>query len=164
MSDENTIVEETNESEALVAEIEALKASMVLREATISEFKAQEDARVEEDRMNLVSKASEMGLKGHEEFSSETLNTMIASWENSRPTFEAAVPATSEPTEETAVASEQPTAVVANYLNGVLVESDEKLYSRCYNAWANAWNRTLSGIEVSDGMRAKPYDEVKNQL
>ena len=164
MSDENTIVEETNESEALVAEIEALKASMVLREATINEFKAQDDARAEGDRLTLVNKASEMGLKGHEEFSSETLETMIASWESSRPTFEAAVPATSEPTEETAVASEQPTAVVANYLNGVLVESDENLYSRAYNAWASAWNRTLSGIEVSDGMRAKPYAEVKDQL
>ena len=163
MSDENTIVEETNESAALVAEIETLKASMVLQEATISEFKAQEDARAEEDRMNLVSKASEMGLKGHEEFSSETLETMIASWESSRPTFEAAVPATSEPT-ETVEASEQPRAVVANYLNGVLVESDENLYARAYNAWASAWNRTLSGIEVSDGMRAKPYADVKDQL
>ena len=163
MSDETEIEMKNDESEALVAEIEALKASMVLQEATIAEFKAAEDARAEEDRMNLVRKASEMGLKGHEEFSSETLNTMIASWESSRPTFEAAVPATSEPT-ETAVASEEPKAVVANYLNGTLIESDESLYARAYNAWASAWNRTLSGLEVNEGMRAGTYDEVKENL
>jgi len=163
MSDENEIEMNNDESEALVAEIEALKASMVLQEATIAEFKAAEDARAEEDRMNLVQKASEMGLKGHEEFSSETLNTMIASWESSRPTFEAAVPATSEPT-ETAVASEEPKAVVANYLNGTLLESDESLYARAYNAWASAWNRTLSGLEVNEGMRASTYEEVKENL
>ena len=163
MSEETQIETNNDESEALVAEIEALKASMVLQEATISEFKAQEDARAEEDRMALVTKASEMGLKGHEAFSSETLNTMIASWENSRPTYEAAAPATSEPT-ETVEASEEPKAVVANYLNGTLVESDESLYARAYNAWASAWNRTLSGIEVNDGMKAKSYNEVKEQL
>ena len=163
MSEETQIETNNDESEALVAEIEALKASMVLQEATISEFKAQEDARAEEDRMALVSKASEMGLKGHEEFSSETLNTMIASWENSRPTYEAAAPATSEPT-TTVEASEQPKAVVANYLNGTLVESDENLYARAYNAWASAWNRTLSGLEVNDGMKAGTYEEVKHQL
>ena len=163
MSEETQIETNNDESEALVAEIEALKASMVLREATISEFKAQEDARAEEDRLTLVNKATEMGLKGHEEFGVETLNTMIASWESSRPTFEAAVPATSEPT-ETVEASEQPKAVVANYLNGALVESEENLYSRCYNSWASAWNRTLSGLEVSDGMKAGTYEEVKEQL
>ena len=163
MSDENEIEMNNDESEALVAEIEALKASMVLQEATIAEFKAAEDARAEEERMNLVQKASEMGLKGHEEFSSETLNTMIASWESSRPTFEAAVPATSEPT-TTVEASEEPKAVVANYLNGTLVESDETLYARAYNAWASAWNRTLSGLEVAEGMKAEPYEKVKENL
>ena len=163
MSDETEIEMNNDESEALVAEIEALKASMVLQEATIAEFKAAEDARAEEERMNLVQKASEMGLKGHEEFSSETLNTMIASWESSRPTFEAAVPATSEPT-TTVEASEEPKAVVANYLNGTLVESDETLYARAYNAWASAWNRTLSGLEVAEGMKAEPYEKVKENL
>ena len=163
MSEEIENEMNNDESEALVAEIEALKASMVLQEATIAEFKAAEDARAEEERMNLVQKASEMGLKGHEEFSSETLNTMIASWESSRPTFEAAVPATSEPT-TTVEASEEPKAVVANYLNGRMIESDESLYARAYNAWASAWNRTLSGLEVSDGMKAGRYEEVKENL
>ena len=163
MSEEIENEMNNDESEALVAEIEALKASMVLQEATIAEFKAAEDARAEEERMNLVQKASEMGLKGHEEFSSETLNTMIASWESSRPTFEAAVPATSEPT-TTVEASEEPKAVVANYLNGRMIESDESLYARAYNAWASAWNRTLSGLEVAEGMQAKPYEEVKENL
>ena len=163
MSEEIENEMNNDESEALVAEIEALKASMVLQEATIAEFKAAEDARAEEERMNLVQKASEMGLKGHEEFSSETLNTMIASWESSRPTFEAAAPATSEPT-TTVEASEEPKAVVANYLNGRMIESDESLYARAYNAWASAWNRTLSGLEVAEGMQAKPYEEVKENL
>ena len=33
---------------------------------------------------------------------------------------------------------------------------------RAWNAWASAWNRTLSGVEMKDGRFAAPrYDEIK---
>jgi hypothetical protein len=54
------------------------------------------------------------------------------------------------------------TPVVANYLNGDLVESDEGLYERAYNAWAKAWNGTLSNDESS--MRAKSFSEIKEMI
>jgi hypothetical protein len=153
-------IEEDN-SAHLVAEIEDLKAQAVLREAAIAEFEAQEAARAEEERLALVSKASELGLKGHEDFGADTLNTMIASWEESRPTFEAATPATSEPTEVPVEASENH-AVVANYFNGVKVETKEDLYERAYNAWASAWNRTLSPVEKD--LRAGLFADVKEMI
>ena len=75
--------------------------------------------------------------------------------------------AKSEPviTEETPVeASSNNVPVVANYLNGVLVESAEDLYSRCWNAWARAWNDQLTTDERKDDfMRAKYYDELKKE-
>ena len=160
MSEEIQNEIETDESASMIAEIESLKAEAVLREAAIAEFEAQEAARAEEERVALVSKASELGLKGHEEFGAETLNTMIASWEDSRPTFEAATPASTEPTE--AVASETPSAVVANYFNGVKVETDASLYERAYNAWASAWNRTLSPVEKD--LRASNFAEIKEMI
>ena len=73
-------------------------------------------------------------------------------------------PVESEPSvEETpAVASETPKAVVANYLNGKMVETPESLYSKAYNAWAKAWNQTLTIDERNDvKMRAKTYNELK---
>lgn len=45
-----------------------------------------------------------MGLKGHEDLSSDTINSLIASWEESRPQTE---PAEMKPVEP-AVASESP--------------------------------------------------------
>ena len=53
-------------------------------------------------------------------------------------------------------ATEEP--VVANYLNGVLVESSESLYARCYNSWVNAYN----GFIASDESPALTYEELKN--
>jgi len=35
--------------------------------------------------------------------------------------------------------------VVANYLNGKLIESPEALYARCYNSWAKAYNTVMVG-------------------
>ena len=142
MSEENV---ETN----IASEMEALRAELVLREARIAEFEAAEVARAEENRMSLVTKASEMGLKGHDDFTTETLESLIASWEASRPApvVEEAVemtpaePATSEPVE----ASESSEPVVANYLNGELVESPETLYARCYDSWAKAYNTVMAG-------------------
>ena len=97
-----------------------------------------------------------MGLKNHESFSTETLKTVISSWESSRPAvaeveMSPAAPATSEPVE----ATESNEPVVANYLNGVVVESSESLYARAYNSWANAYNSVYSGEHT-----AKLYEDL----
>ena len=154
------------EAEATVdyeAEIEALKADLVMANSRVTEFEAAEEARIEEARMSLVMKASEMGMSGHDDLKAETLETLIASWEASHPVE---TPVEMKPVEE--VASEAPviasesksTSVVANYLNGTLVETDEELYGRAWNAWAKAWNGTLAGDEKSE-MRAPLYKEIK---
>lgn len=152
-------------SEAL-AETEALKADLILAQATIAEYKAIEAKKIEDTRLSLVASATEMGLKGHEDLSSETIESLIASWKESRPS--------SEPTEmksvEPAVASESPApaqseAVVANFLNGRVVETPESVYARAYNAWASAWNKTLSGVEAAnDRFKAPNYEEIKEMI
>ena len=63
-------------------------------------------------------------------------------------------------TETEVIASETPTKVVANYLNGKIVESDEDIYARAWNAWASAWNGTLS-VDERSRMAAPKYDEMK---
>jgi hypothetical protein len=156
MSDEQEVID------TQVNEIEALKADLVLKEARIAEFMAAEEARVEESRLALVKKASDLGLAGHEDFSSETLEKVIASWEASRPApveepvveMEAATPAASEPVEASEAKSEP---VVANYLNGRKIESPVSLYARAYNAWVRAYNDAYSGVHS-----AKTYEELNN--
>lgn len=153
------MADENNNNEAVLAEIESLKAEAVLREARIAEFEAAEMTRIEAERESLVAKATELGLKGHDDFTVSTLKSVIASWESSRPEpvtevkMEEATPAASEP----AVASEQPKSVVANYLNGELLKTDEEVYSRAYNAWASAYNKTID----MDSTPALKYDELK---
>ena len=148
----------TDEEINTASELEALQAELVLREAKIAEYEAAEEARAEEARVALVNKASELGLKGHDEFSTETLNTLIASWEASRPVAEEpAVEMTpAVPASEPAVASESAEPVVANYLNGRLVESPETLYARAYNSWARAYNQVMVGET-----KAKLYEELE---
>lgn len=148
----------TDEEINNASEMEALKAELVLREAKIAEFEAAELARAEEARVELVKKASELGLKGHDDFTMDTLNTMIASWEASRPVVEEpsvemspAVPA-SEPVE----ASESSEPVVANYLNGQLIESPQSLYARAYDSWAKAYNQVMVGET-----KAKLYEQLE---
>mgnify|MGYP003132810146 CR=1 FL=1 len=165
--DEDIINEEMGAvaSEAL-AEAEALKADLILAQATIAEYKAIEAKKIEDTRLSLVASATEMGLKGHEDLSSETIESLIASWKESRPS--------SEPTEmksvEPAVASESPApvqseAVVANFLNGRIIETPESVYERAYNAWASAWNKTLSGVEArNDRFKAPNYEEIKEMI
>ena len=165
--DEDMINEEMGAvaSEAL-AEAEALKADLILAQATIAEYKALEAKKVEDERLALVAKATEMGLKGHEDLSSDTISSLIASWEESRPQAE---PAEMKPVEP-AVASESPApakseAVVANYLNGSIVETPEEVYAKAYNAWASAWNKTLSGVEMKEGrFKAATYEEIKELI
>lgn len=141
------VSEMTDEEINTASEMEALRAELVLREAKIAEFEAAEEARAEEARVSLVSKATELGLKGHEDFSAETLNTLIASWEASRPVAEepAVEMAPAVPASEPVAASEESEPVVANYLNGQLIESPQSLYARCYNSWANAYNQVMVG-------------------
>ena len=159
---EQEIVDNTN----LEAEIESLKADLVLASSRVAEFEAAEDARVEEERVALVEQASEMGMSGHDDLQADTIRSLIASWEASHPEPAPVVmeEVTSEPSvEETPVAaSETPKSVVANYLNGKMVESDEGIYERAYNAWARAWNGTLDRDE--DGLRAKSYSEIKEMI
>jgi hypothetical protein len=165
MTDE--IIEDTNEMEALASQIEELKAQVVLANSRVAEFEAADEARAEDERQVLVTEASEMGMKGHEDLSTETLRGLIASWVEAHPTPE---PVEMKPVEE-AVASEAvveasapaSTAVVANYLNGKLVETDENLYEKAWNAWASAWNNTLARNEKDD-MRAAKYSEIKEMI
>ena len=148
------------------AQIEALKADLVLASSRVSEFEAMEEARAEEARSALVERATEIGMSGHEDLQSETLENLIASWEASHPEPTAVemkpIDESPDEMETPVVASEEVKPVVANYLNGTLVESDEGLYARCYNAWAKAWNGTLAGDEGA--MKAKTYEEIKEMI
>jgi len=152
-----------NEIETTASELEALQGELVVREAKIAEYEAAEVARAEDGRLALVQTASDMGLKGHDAFSVDTLKSVIASWESSRPApvveeavvdMVAATPASSEPVEASQSSAEP---VVANYLNGKVVESSESLYARCYNSWANAYNTVMAGADMQ---KAKLYEEL----
>jgi len=163
----NPMSEETQDDyeTILASEMESIQAELVLARAEIEQFKANEAAKAEEIRSELVAKASELGLKGHEDLSSDTITSLIASWESSRPVVEEKVLAPAEPASEPAVASEEASSsepVVANYLNGKVVETPEGVYAQAWNAWASTWNRTLSGQEATDtNIRAPKYSELK---
>jgi len=168
MTDEQIEQNEAKEErDALASEIESLKADIILRNAEIESFKAAEEAKVEEARQELVEKASDMGLKGHEELSTDVISSLIASWQEANPepapvVMEAAV--STPTTDSTPVEATTNQPVVANFLNGVLVESKEEIYGRCWNAWARAWNEQLTTDErKDDAMRAKYYDEIKTE-
>ncbi len=143
----------------------ALKESLVLAEAKIAAFEAAEKESQEEARLSLVTKASDMGLSGVEDFSSEMLTRVIASWEESRPAVKEMIPATPAAQEKVIEATEAPRReVVANYLNGELVESDKVTYGKAWNAWASAWNGNLSTIENGEGLRAPMFDDIKEMI
>lgn len=156
------MTEEENTTD-YAAEIEALKASLVLANSTVSEFEAKEDARVEASRQTLVTEASELGMSGHDDLSSDTLTTLIASWNEAHPApvevEMSAVESVEKPVSEV-IASDSPTPVVSNYLNGKIVANDEALYAKAWNAWAGAWNKTLAVGEGSS-MVAPTYDTIK---
>ncbi|MBT4407971.1 MAG: hypothetical protein HOC79_08900 [Euryarchaeota archaeon] len=142
------------------AEVEELKANLILANATIEQFKAAEEAKAEEARMELVKEASKKGLRGHEDLSSEVISSLIASWNAANPPVEEKVfeAVTQNPEAvETVEAASQPKVVVANYFNGTIVESNESLYARAYNAWASAYNGVAGGDE-----RAQMYEEINN--
>ena len=146
------------------AEIEALKASLAEKENELNSIKAAEAEKAEEARLALVKKASDMGIAGIDALPSETLESIIASFE--------AKTATEEVVEMTPVASsveasETPatpasTEVVANYLNRKKLETPVGIYAKAYNAWAKAWNQTLSAAE-KDRMGAKTFEQLKEE-
>ena len=161
---ENEIMSEEHivDENAQASEMEALQAELVLARAELENMRAMEAAKHEEARLSLVEAATELGMKGHEDLSSETLESIIASWKETHPE-----PVVDMKPAEPAVASEESTpapvseAVVANYLNGKMVETPESLYSQAWNAWASAWNKTLSGVENNDErIRAPKYNEL----
>lgn len=165
MSEDN-IADTESQNEAHREEIEAIQAELILSKARVQEYEETENARVEEDRQNLVDEATTLGMSGHDDLSSDTLTTLIASWREAHPEPE---PVELKPVEEstTVVEASEPTSeanpVVANFLNGKLVQSDEKIYERCWNAWAKAWNGTLAHEEKST-MRAPMYAEAKELI
>tara|TARA_A100001515_G_scaffold144617_1_gene149254 strand:- start:1247 stop:3739 length:2493 start_codon:yes stop_codon:yes gene_type:complete len=161
MSEENTVIaneEDTHDVEALIAE-------KVLLEARVAEFERIEQEKAESERTSLVEKASELGMKGHEDLSTDTLNGLIASWEESHveetPIVDMKPVKASTPDEEESpsVPTANNDAVVANFLNKERIETPEADYERAYNMWVSAWNRTLSRSE-SD-FRAKSFEEVR---
>ena len=159
MTEEETIIENTEAMEALQAEI-------VLANSRIAEYEAEAAARVEAERMVLVEKASELGMSGHEDLSTPTLETLIASWEAAHPE---PTPVEMTPVEsvekpvEASMPGEEEKPMVSNYLNGRLVANDEKIYSKAWNAWASAWNKTLAADERSR-MTAPSYESMKEMI
>ncbi len=120
--------EEVVETPDYAAEIEALKASLAEREAELNEIKAAEEAKAEEARLALVEKATEMGIAGVSDLPSETISTIIAS-------FEAKVVVEEEVVMEPVKASEtvvapKSDAVVANFLNGKKLSTPEDIYEK----------------------------------
>ena len=156
---EETMIENTEAMEALQAEL-------VLANSRIAEYEAEAAARVEAERMVLVEKASELGMSGHDDLSTPTLETLIASWEAAHPE---PTPVEMTPVEsvekpvEASLPGEEEKPMVENYLNGRLVANDERIYSKAWNAWASAWNKTLAADERSR-MSAPSYDAMKEMI
>tara|TARA_R100000742_G_C4277276_1_gene99017 strand:- start:760 stop:2214 length:1455 start_codon:yes stop_codon:yes gene_type:complete len=151
------------ENNTINEEMEALQAELVLANARVAEFEAEKIARAEEERSGFVAKASELGMTGHEDLSKDTLVSLIASWEaaHPEPTPVEMTPVESvEKVEASVAASTEATPVVANYLNGKMVSTDEQIYARAWNAWASAWNSTL-GVEERKAMAAPTYSQKK---
>jgi len=147
------------------AEIEALKASLAERDEQLNAIKVAEEAHAENARLSLVEKATEMGIAGVADLSAETISTIMASFEAVKPIEVTPVkemtPVASnvEATVKTSVESEE---VVANYLNRKLVKTPVSLYAKAWNAWAGAWNQTLSASErQSSG--APTFEEARSK-
>lgn len=159
MTEEETMIENTEAMEAIQAEL-------VLANSRIAEYEAETAARVEAERMTLVEKASELGMSGHEDLSTPTLETLIASWEAAHPEpapVEMAPVESVEKPVEASMPGEEEKPMVSNYLNGRLVTNDEKIYSKAWNAWASAWNKTLAADERSR-MTAPSYESMKEMI
>jgi len=167
MADEEIITIEASEEDVVEtpdysAEIEALKASLAEREAELETIRVAEEAKVEEMRLSLVSKATDLGMSGHDELSSETLESLIASWEASKPVVEDKVvemkPIKASTDVEVVSTPVESDMVVANYLNGRKLKTPESTYEKAFNVWASAWNKTQSDS------KAPTYAEAKENM
>jgi len=153
----NDAVDETSSAQ----EMEELRAQLILANAIVDEFHAKEAAAAESSRMELVDEASSLGMKGHEDLNTETLEGLIASWVSAHPE---PVETEMKPVEAsdvsiTDVAPAANEAVVANYLNGEKVTTPESAYAAAWNMWAKNWN----GCMTSDDMSAPSYEEAKER-
>ncbi len=157
-----TVAEEVIETPDYSAEIAALKASLAEKESEVTAFKAAEESKIEEMRLSLVSKATSLGMSGHDELSSETLESLIASWEASKPAAEVEMKPIKASTDvevlSTPVGASD--SVVANFLNGRKLQTPESIYEKAFNVWASAWNKTNS----EPNSKAPTYAEAKENL
>lgn len=151
----------TEELDMMAAELEQLRSELIIANATIDDINAREAAAAEEARLSLVAKATEIGLKGHDDLSSETLENLIASWEATRPSEPTQVLAEATPAADSVVEPMVEAAstreVVANYHNGIMVETDADLYGRAYNALARAYNSNLAS---NNEVRAMTFEQL----
>jgi hypothetical protein len=151
------VAEEVVETPDYASEIEALKASLAERENELAEIRAAEEAKAEEVRASLVEKATSLGMSGHEDLPSSSLESLIASWESSKPAVEMKpIKASTETTEVSRPVSED---VVANFLNGRKLNTPEAIYEKAFNVWASAWNKTHPEFD----MKAPTYVEAKEK-
>jgi len=161
MSDEELTIEasteEVVESPNYEAEIEALKASLAAREEELNAIKAAEEAKAEELRLSLVEKATEMGIAGMTDLPSETIESVIASFEAARPEVEMKPVVASESVESAPVVTDGP--VVANFLNQKRVSTPEEIYEKAYNLWAGAFRKSYNG----ENMNIPLYAEAKEK-
>ncbi len=154
---EDTVISEPNNDE-----LEALQAELILSKATIEQFEAREAEKAEAARAELVSKATALGLKGHEDLSADVITNLIASWESSNPEPEVVEmkpveAATEEMVEASAPAESADEGVfVANYFNGTKLSTAENIYARAFNSWVSAYNR---GLGAADD-RATRYEDL----
>ena len=70
------------------------------------------------------------------------------------------LPATPAAPVQASVEAPEPVSVVANYLNGTLVETDESPYERAWNAWAKAYN----GMMDKDQVKAPLWADAKELI
>ena len=164
MSDEITEIENDNS-----AEMEALRADKILLEAQVAEYENAKMAKAEEERMTLVDEATSLGMKGHDDLSTDTLTGLIASWNEAHPQIEEEVVemkpvgASVEDDEPVAPATslEDEEEVVANYFNKERIETPKSVYAKAYNTWVSAWNKTLTPAESQ--FRAKSFEDIRGE-
>lgn len=146
--EEKEIIEASAEAETSPSEMEL---ALILANSKVAEFEAAEEARIESARLSVVKEASEMGLKGHDDLPEETIRSLMASWEASRPApskeMKPVTPAS--PSEVVASHSNKSEAVVANYLNGELLKTPEAAYVASFNALVAAYNRGAGSDDLA---------------
>lgn len=152
---------EVENSEAL----EEATAELILAKATIEAFEAREASKAEAERATLVEKATELGLKGHEDLSASVIENLITSWEAAQPEeIEEIVdmkPVETASTEEVIATTpaDDGEVFVANFFNGTQLKTAETIYGRAFNSWVAAYNR---GLGVADD-RATRFEDLTHE-